>query len=175
MQSIPWLTGSSNSSKYFASNDSSDTSRKARKSQEAPAEHQHSFDTPVENPLWSRIQHTPERVMMTYQIHTRYRPTTTLTVSISVMMSKNQMLLLRHHTLKCGHESNISTRAEHQCDLHLKSPSFGGIIYFKSNTQIIFYLDYTDYTMALPFLQYVFPTKLAYFWCWWLKLYFLLF
>uniref|UniRef100_A0A8C9YI54 Period circadian clock 3 n=1 Tax=Sander lucioperca TaxID=283035 RepID=A0A8C9YI54_SANLU len=64
-------TGSSNSSKYFASNDSSDTSRKARKSQEAPAEHQHSFDTPVENPLWSRIQHTPERVMMTYQIHTR--------------------------------------------------------------------------------------------------------
>uniref|UniRef100_A0A8C9YHI5 Period circadian clock 3 n=1 Tax=Sander lucioperca TaxID=283035 RepID=A0A8C9YHI5_SANLU len=68
---IPWLTGSSNSSKYFASNDSSDTSRKARKSQEAPAEHQHSFDTPVENPLWSRIQHTPERVMMTYQIHTR--------------------------------------------------------------------------------------------------------
>ncbi|XP_067443861.1 period circadian protein homolog 3 isoform X1 [Thunnus thynnus] len=64
-------TGSSNSSKYFASNDSSDTSRKARKSQEAPAEHQHSFDTRVENSLWSMIQHTPERVMMTYQIHTR--------------------------------------------------------------------------------------------------------
>ncbi|GAA6215883.1 period circadian protein homolog 3 isoform X2 [Lates japonicus] len=64
-------TGSSNSSKYFASNDSSDTSRKARKSQEAPAEHQHSFDTQVENSLWSMIQHTPERVMMTYQIHTR--------------------------------------------------------------------------------------------------------
>ncbi|XP_028262944.1 period circadian protein homolog 3 isoform X3 [Parambassis ranga] len=64
-------TGSSNSSKYFASNDSSDTSRKARKSQETPAEHQHSFDTRVENSLWSMIQHTPERVMMTYQIRTR--------------------------------------------------------------------------------------------------------
>nr|XP_020489986.1 period circadian protein homolog 3-like isoform X1 [Labrus bergylta] len=65
------LTGSSNSSKYFASNDSSDTSRKARKSQESPAEHQHSFDTQLENSLWSMIQHTPERVMMTYQIHPR--------------------------------------------------------------------------------------------------------
>ncbi|XP_044035424.1 period circadian protein homolog 3 isoform X2 [Siniperca chuatsi] len=65
------LTGSSNSSKYFASNDSSDTSRKARKSQEAPAEHQHSFDTQVENSLWSMIQHTPEHVMISYQIHTR--------------------------------------------------------------------------------------------------------
>nr|XP_057910652.1 period circadian protein homolog 3 isoform X2 [Doryrhamphus excisus] len=64
-------TGSSNSSKYFASNDSSDTSRKARKSQEAPAEHQRSFDTQVENSLWNMIQHTSERVMMTYQIHTR--------------------------------------------------------------------------------------------------------
>ncbi|XP_053171143.1 period circadian protein homolog 3 isoform X1 [Scomber japonicus] len=64
-------TGSSNSSKYFASNDSSDTSRKARKSQEAPAEHQHTFNTQVENSLWGMIQHTPERVMMTYQICTR--------------------------------------------------------------------------------------------------------
>ncbi|KAK2862320.1 hypothetical protein Q5P01_001853 [Channa striata] len=64
-------TGSSNSSKYFASNDSSDTSRKARKSQETPAEPQHSFDTRGENSLWSMIQHTPEHVMMTYQIHTR--------------------------------------------------------------------------------------------------------
>ncbi|XP_070759152.1 period circadian protein homolog 3 [Enoplosus armatus] len=64
-------TGSSNSSKYFASNDSSDISHKTRKSQEAPAEHQHSFDTQVENSLWSMIQHTPEHVMMTYKIHTR--------------------------------------------------------------------------------------------------------
>uniref|UniRef100_A0A667W983 Period circadian clock 3 n=1 Tax=Myripristis murdjan TaxID=586833 RepID=A0A667W983_9TELE len=61
-------TGSSNSSKYFASNDSSDTSCKARKSQEVAAEHQHTFDTRVENSLWSMIQHTPEPVMMTYQI-----------------------------------------------------------------------------------------------------------
>lgn len=67
-----WVTGSSNSSKYFASNDSSDTSCKARKSQEVAAEHQHSFDTRVENSLWSMIQHTPEHVMMTYQIRTRY-------------------------------------------------------------------------------------------------------
>uniref|UniRef100_A0A665W042 Period circadian protein homolog 3-like n=1 Tax=Echeneis naucrates TaxID=173247 RepID=A0A665W042_ECHNA len=64
-------TGSSNSSKYFASNDSSDTSHKARKSQDAPADHQHSFESQVENSLWSMIQHTPECVMMTYQIHTR--------------------------------------------------------------------------------------------------------
>lgn len=64
-------TGSSNSSKYFASNDSSDTSRKARKSQEAPTEHQHTFETRVENSLWGMIQHTPDHVMMRYQIHTR--------------------------------------------------------------------------------------------------------
>uniref|UniRef100_A0A3Q0QNK0 Period circadian clock 3 n=1 Tax=Amphilophus citrinellus TaxID=61819 RepID=A0A3Q0QNK0_AMPCI len=64
-------TGSSNSSKYFASNDSSDTSRKARKSQETPAEHKHTFENRAENSLWSMIQHTPERVMMTYQVHTR--------------------------------------------------------------------------------------------------------
>ena len=78
MQNSLWLAGSSNSSKYFASNDSSDTSRKARKSQEAPAELQHSFDTQVENSLWSMIQHTPERVMMTYQMHTRYTPLTSI-------------------------------------------------------------------------------------------------
>uniref|UniRef100_A0A669CXJ0 Period circadian clock 3 n=1 Tax=Oreochromis niloticus TaxID=8128 RepID=A0A669CXJ0_ORENI len=64
-------TGSSNSSKYFASNDSSDTSRKARKSQETLAEHKHTFENQSENSLWSMIQHMPERVMMTYQIHTR--------------------------------------------------------------------------------------------------------
>uniref|UniRef100_A0A3B3YW94 PAS domain-containing protein n=1 Tax=Poecilia mexicana TaxID=48701 RepID=A0A3B3YW94_9TELE len=64
-------TGSSHSSKYFASNDSSDTSRKARKSQEASVERPHSFETRVESSLWSMIQHTPEQVMMTYQIHTR--------------------------------------------------------------------------------------------------------
>lgn len=66
-----WLPGSSNSSKYFASNDSSDTSRKARKSQEALPEHQHDFETQVEKSLWSIIQRTPERVMMTYQMHAR--------------------------------------------------------------------------------------------------------
>ncbi|XP_072238571.1 period circadian protein homolog 3 isoform X1 [Leuresthes tenuis] len=64
-------TGSSNSSKYFASNDSSDTSRKARKSQEAPEQHPHSFNARVENSLWSMIQHTPENIMMTYQVRTR--------------------------------------------------------------------------------------------------------
>ncbi|KAM9409212.1 period circadian protein homolog 3 isoform 2-T2 [Pholidichthys leucotaenia] len=64
-------TGSSNSSKYFASNDSSDTSRKARKSQEAPAERQCTFEPQVENSMWSMIQHTPDHVMMNYQIHTR--------------------------------------------------------------------------------------------------------
>uniref|UniRef100_A0A8C6MCM2 Period circadian regulator 3 n=1 Tax=Nothobranchius furzeri TaxID=105023 RepID=A0A8C6MCM2_NOTFU len=63
-----WVKGSS---KYFASNDSSDTSRKARKSQEAPVEHQHSFDARGENSMWSMIQHTPDHVMMTYQMHPR--------------------------------------------------------------------------------------------------------
>lgn len=72
------VAGSSNSSKYFASNDSSDTSRKARKSQEAQAAQQHSFDKQAENSLWSRIQHTSEHVMMTYQIHTRYNHITLL-------------------------------------------------------------------------------------------------
>ncbi|XP_066528338.1 period circadian protein homolog 3 [Hoplias malabaricus] len=62
-------TGSSNSSKYFASNDSSDTSTKARKSQEA--KECTTFDKCVENSLWTMIQHTPEPVMMTYQIHPR--------------------------------------------------------------------------------------------------------
>uniref|UniRef100_A0A674NX99 Period circadian clock 3 n=1 Tax=Takifugu rubripes TaxID=31033 RepID=A0A674NX99_TAKRU len=62
---------SSNSSKYFASNDSSDTSRKARKSQEAATERQHDFESQVENSLWSIIQHTPKHVMMTYQMHAR--------------------------------------------------------------------------------------------------------
>lgn len=65
------LTGSSNSSKYFASNDSSDTSRKARKSQEALPERQRDFETQVENSLWGKIQRTPECVMMTYQMHAR--------------------------------------------------------------------------------------------------------
>lgn len=93
MQNSLWVAGSSNSSKYFASNDSSDTSRKARKSQEAPAEHQHSFDTQVENSLWNMIQHTPERVMMTYQMHTRY----TLNISrTSSSVSKLLMLCVTH-------------------------------------------------------------------------------
>lgn len=64
-------TGSSHSSKYFASNDSSDTSHKARKNQEAPVERPRGFETVIENSLWSMIQHTPEQVMMTYQIRTR--------------------------------------------------------------------------------------------------------
>ncbi|KAI1890688.1 hypothetical protein AGOR_G00156220 [Albula goreensis] len=62
-------TGSSNSSKYFASNDSSDTSRKARKGQEA--QERASFEKCMEDSLWTMIQRTPEPIMMTYQIHTR--------------------------------------------------------------------------------------------------------
>ncbi|XP_016296937.1 period circadian protein homolog 2-like [Sinocyclocheilus anshuiensis] len=59
---------SSNSSKYFASNDSSDTSRKARKSTEAQEREHTTFKMHVDNPLWSMIKQTPEPVMMTYQI-----------------------------------------------------------------------------------------------------------
>ncbi|KAJ8360575.1 hypothetical protein SKAU_G00171000 [Synaphobranchus kaupii] len=58
--------GSSNSSKYFASSDSSDTSRKVRKAQERGG-----FDACAEDSLWTLIQQTPEPVMMTYQIHSR--------------------------------------------------------------------------------------------------------
>uniref|UniRef100_A0A673MAA0 Period circadian protein homolog 2-like n=1 Tax=Sinocyclocheilus rhinocerous TaxID=307959 RepID=A0A673MAA0_9TELE len=64
-------TGSSNSSKYFASNDSSDTSRKARKSTEAQEREHTTFKKHVDNPLWSMIKQTPEPVMMTYQISPR--------------------------------------------------------------------------------------------------------
>ncbi|XP_052465257.1 period circadian protein homolog 3 isoform X2 [Carassius gibelio] len=61
-------TGSSNSSKYFASNDSSDTSRKARKSAEAQDKEHTSFKKNEDNPVWSMIKQTPEPHMMTYQI-----------------------------------------------------------------------------------------------------------
>uniref|UniRef100_A0A8C1SGR0 Period circadian clock 3 n=1 Tax=Cyprinus carpio TaxID=7962 RepID=A0A8C1SGR0_CYPCA len=64
-------TGSSNSSKYFASNDSSDTSRKARKSAEAQEREHTTFKKHVDNPLWSTIKQTPEPLMMTYQIGPR--------------------------------------------------------------------------------------------------------
>uniref|UniRef100_A0A8C2IHC7 Period circadian clock 3 n=1 Tax=Cyprinus carpio TaxID=7962 RepID=A0A8C2IHC7_CYPCA len=61
----------SNSSKYFASNDSSDTSRKARKSAEAQEREHTTFKKHVDNPLWSTIKQTPEPLMMTYQIGPR--------------------------------------------------------------------------------------------------------
>ncbi|KAK2874849.1 hypothetical protein Q8A67_022002 [Cirrhinus molitorella] len=64
-------TGSSNSSKYFASNDSSDTSRKARKTAEAQERERTTFKKHVDNPLWSMIKQTPDPVMMTYQISSR--------------------------------------------------------------------------------------------------------
>ncbi|CAL8338630.1 unnamed protein product [Lota lota] len=41
------------------------------RSPEAAAEHQHLLETRVQDSLWSMIQHTPEPVMMAYQIHTR--------------------------------------------------------------------------------------------------------
>ncbi|XP_062842934.1 period circadian protein homolog 3 isoform X2 [Trichomycterus rosablanca] len=78
-------TGSSNSSKYFASNDSSDTSRKARKSQEGPECTR--FDKCVEDSLWTMIQHTPEPVMMTYQIHPREESVTLAEVAHSRVVS----------------------------------------------------------------------------------------
>ncbi|XP_016429280.1 period circadian protein homolog 3-like [Sinocyclocheilus rhinocerous] len=64
-------TGSSNSSKYFASNDSSDTSRKARKSTEPQERERMTFTKQVDNSLWSMIKQMPEPVMMTYQIGPR--------------------------------------------------------------------------------------------------------
>ncbi|XP_059394263.1 period circadian protein homolog 3-like [Carassius carassius] len=64
-------TGTDNTSKYFASNDSSDTLRKARKSAEAQERERTTFTKHVDNPLWSMIKQTPEPVMMTYQIGPR--------------------------------------------------------------------------------------------------------
>ncbi|XP_077060186.1 period circadian protein homolog 3 isoform X3 [Siphateles boraxobius] len=64
-------TGSSNSSEYFASNDSSDTSRKARKAAEAQEKECTTLKKHVDNPLWSTIKQTPESIMMTYRISPR--------------------------------------------------------------------------------------------------------
>jgi len=70
--SLPPVGCGSDSSKYFASNDSSDTSRKARGRQQGAPGHQRALEwSGVENSLWSMIQETPEPVMMTYQIRTR--------------------------------------------------------------------------------------------------------
>lgn len=88
------MTGSSsNSSKYFASNDSSDTSRKARKSQDAPE--RSGFDKRMEDSLWTMIQHTPEPVMMTYQIRPRYRSPGRPVGCVSV--SRSALSLVREH------------------------------------------------------------------------------
>ncbi|KAG1950128.1 period circadian protein homolog 3 isoform X2 [Pimephales promelas] len=63
-------TSHTGSSEYFASNDSSDTSRKARKSAEAQ-EKERTALAHVDNPLWSTIKQTPEPIMMTYRISPR--------------------------------------------------------------------------------------------------------
>uniref|UniRef100_A0A8C9UYH4 Period circadian clock 3 n=1 Tax=Scleropages formosus TaxID=113540 RepID=A0A8C9UYH4_SCLFO len=60
----------SNSSKYFASNDSSETSCKPRKPPQETQERAN-FDKCVEDSLWTMIQGTPQPIMMTYQIHSR--------------------------------------------------------------------------------------------------------
>ncbi|KAI7794942.1 period circadian protein-like protein 3 [Triplophysa rosa] len=68
-------TSHTGSRKYFASNDSSDMSRKARKSAEAQERERTAFKKhPLlqeDSPLWSMIKQTPEPVMMTYQISPR--------------------------------------------------------------------------------------------------------
>ncbi|XP_051956980.1 period circadian protein homolog 3 [Xyrauchen texanus] len=64
-------TSHTGSSKYFASNDSSDTSRKAQKTAEAQEKERTTFKKHVDNPLWSIIKQTPKPVMMTYQISPR--------------------------------------------------------------------------------------------------------
>ncbi|XP_056590239.1 period circadian protein homolog 3 isoform X2 [Triplophysa dalaica] len=68
-------TSHTGSSKYFASNDSSDTSRKARKSAETHDRESAAFKKhPLlqeDSPLWTMIKQTPEPIMMTYQISPR--------------------------------------------------------------------------------------------------------
>ncbi|XP_051531640.1 period circadian protein homolog 3-like isoform X2 [Myxocyprinus asiaticus] len=60
-------TSHTGSSKYFASNDSSDTSPKERKTAMAQERDCTAFKKHVDSPLWSMVKQTPEPVMMTYQ------------------------------------------------------------------------------------------------------------
>ncbi|XP_075461134.1 period circadian protein homolog 3 isoform X2 [Ascaphus truei] len=61
--------GSSNSSKYFASNDSSDTSKKGHKQQEVVE--RDAFPKAVGDSIWTMIERTPTPIMMTYQVPER--------------------------------------------------------------------------------------------------------
>ncbi|KAM4651617.1 period circadian protein homolog 3 isoform 2-T2 [Discoglossus pictus] len=65
--------GSSNSSKYFASNDSSDTSKKGRKRQEVVETD--TFPKAVGDSIWTMIERTPTPIMMTYQVPERDKET----------------------------------------------------------------------------------------------------
>ncbi|XP_053546349.1 period circadian protein homolog 3 isoform X2 [Bombina bombina] len=65
--------GSSNSSKYFASNDSSDNSKKGRKRQEAVETD--TFPKAAGDSIWSMIERTPTPIMMTYQLPERDKET----------------------------------------------------------------------------------------------------
>uniref|UniRef100_H3APP0 Period circadian regulator 3 n=1 Tax=Latimeria chalumnae TaxID=7897 RepID=H3APP0_LATCH len=65
---------SSNSLEYFASNDSSDTSQKEKKSSEAKGEDK-VFKKCMGSSIWTMIESTPEAVMMTYQIPARDQKT----------------------------------------------------------------------------------------------------
>ncbi|XP_064423783.1 period circadian protein homolog 3 isoform X1 [Latimeria chalumnae] len=67
-------TESSNSLEYFASNDSSDTSQKEKKSSEAKGEDK-VFKKCMGSSIWTMIESTPEAVMMTYQIPARDQKT----------------------------------------------------------------------------------------------------
>nr|XP_033778422.1 period circadian protein homolog 3 [Geotrypetes seraphini] len=65
--------GKSNSSKYFASNDSSETSQKGRKQQEM--EETAAFHKAMVDSIWTMIERTPSPVMMSYQIPKRDQET----------------------------------------------------------------------------------------------------
>ncbi|XP_069466513.1 period circadian protein homolog 3 isoform X2 [Ambystoma mexicanum] len=63
------VVGSRNSSKYFASNDSSNTSQNSRKRQQATTTE--ACSNAVEDPMWTLIKHTSTAVLMTYQVPNR--------------------------------------------------------------------------------------------------------
>ncbi|XP_043912380.1 period circadian protein homolog 3 isoform X2 [Protopterus annectens] len=69
--SIGTLASGTGSSKYFASIDSSDNSRKGRIRQDTMESKV--LKTCVADSMWTMIEHTPEAVMMTYQVPSRNR------------------------------------------------------------------------------------------------------
>lgn len=126
------LAGSSNSSKYFASNDSSDTSRKARKSAEAKEKEHAAFPKrPLlqeDDPLWTMIKQTPDPVLMTYQISPRYQTSPRPDPPLSPSLKPG--LPLRNPKGNVTFWASLST-GEREC-----CPAFAEVVLIKLNVSL---------------------------------------